>query len=697
MKPINADNRIERSEQFTEKEFGISQKGLPYILHILRSQLYSDKILAVLREYYCNAHDEHVKFNVKRPVEITLPNHFSLEFRVRDFGAGLTEKEVEDIFIKYGESTKRESNDYTGFLGIGCKSGFAYSDSFMIVSYKNGIKTIYNAYLDESQMGKMAILSSEKTKEPNGLEIIIPVRKEDCESFMYKAFDFFKYVRVKPIIKGVEEVPNLERELDAEFCGTDWCKNKQGKSIAIMGNIGYVVNVYSIREKIEDDEASILNLGFDLEFGIGELQMSASRESLEYTDFTIKAIKRKIDLIKSEIPGIFKQKINQAKNLVEAKRFYYCYVRGVYSQICENVEFCWNGKDVTDTRIPVKDIVGDDSIAVVLVEKFTGRNGNFRLTKEYENSINSQVPIMLCDTNEREIISRNKTRLINNNGQDGLVQCLVFKTPSAAIEFEKYTQVSIGGLDKLSNYEKHKRVATAQNGAIENVFLLDYGSLYNYIHPRRYNGRTNKSEIWEASGAEDGIYIELFKYTIKGSKYAKDDESLLGILRNLNSLGVTPNIYGIRKKALDELDEDWVHFDEWFEQKVKEELAKINFEDENDYSLIRNASEFLHFEKIKKYRKGIFGEFFEKLYGERKSKVDEDKLEALRNLASRLSINVEAKKDSEYKWLKNKWKEINIKYPLLSYLCEHNYSSRSPTEKEIISYIEMVDLKNEKN
>ena len=107
---------IERSNVFQEFDFKIGKDGYAHIFGILRNQLYSDKPLAVAREYMVNAYDSHVaagKGDV--PFHVSLPNAIFPNFRVRDFGVGLSEEEMEEVFASYGESTKRESNDYVGF------------------------------------------------------------------------------------------------------------------------------------------------------------------------------------------------------------------------------------------------------------------------------------------------------------------------------------------------------------------------------------------------------------------------------------------------------------------------------------------------------------------------------------------------------------------------------------------------------
>ena len=98
--------------------FGIKNEGLAHIFNVLRNQLYSDKILAVLREYSCNAVDAHVEAGCPdKPIKVTLPNRMNLNLQIRDYGLGLSEQDIQDIYAYYGESTKRNSNSLIGQLG----------------------------------------------------------------------------------------------------------------------------------------------------------------------------------------------------------------------------------------------------------------------------------------------------------------------------------------------------------------------------------------------------------------------------------------------------------------------------------------------------------------------------------------------------------------------------------------------------
>ena len=247
MKPNVNQTSLESKGVQDSVKFGIKNTGLAHIFNVLRNQLYSDKITAVLREYSCNAVDAHVEAGIgDRPIEVTLPSKLKLEFKVRDFGPALNDEEIHDVYAFYGESTKRNTNEQTGMLGIGSKSAFAYGDNFVINSYIDGEKHIWNAFIDPSQVGQISKIGTQKTDEENGIEIVIPVREEDTEEFVSKAEGLFRYFKVTPTIKGTNQFEYSQKK--PMFMGDNWTwfkndgdrwSSRYQEPKAVMGNIAY--------------------------------------------------------------------------------------------------------------------------------------------------------------------------------------------------------------------------------------------------------------------------------------------------------------------------------------------------------------------------------------------------------------------------------------------------------------------------
>lgn len=345
MKTIGSNVTLENSEQFKSLQFGLKSKNLSHIIGLLRDEIYSDKVLAVIREYSCNAYDANVMAGRgKEPIVVTLPTKLSPEFKVRDFGTGLSMQEVEDIFISYGESTKRNTNDAVGTLGIGSKSGFCYGSNYLVTSYHNGVKTVYNCVLDRSNVGQCLVLTANKmtANDKEGIEITVPVKQDDVDVFSKKAVRFFTYWNVMPTfhnckdqVKKVEE--SNKDKVSFEGKDGDWKlihtngsgyssynNDNSNESVAIMGNIAYPINWNVVRLTGIDDTIKRMfsNNKLIIRFAIGDLQFAPSRESLQYTDYTNAAISKKLKKIVSELEAVVVARFASCKDLIEAMALY---------------------------------------------------------------------------------------------------------------------------------------------------------------------------------------------------------------------------------------------------------------------------------------------------------------------------------------------------------------------------------------
>lgn len=274
----------------SEAEFGMDKKDMPHITNLLRKQIYSDKLMAIIREYATNAYDAHVDANIEQiPIEVTLPTMTNQNLSIRDFGEGLTEEEVMKIYIKYGASTKRNSNSVTGCLGIGCKSGFAYSTQFTITTYKNNVETQYLARIDENNIGTISMLSAQHTDESNGVKVTIPIKQSDHEDLKSKAITLFKHWKTRPKINL--EIPKLEYLKKGDtWCivktNDDYYRRRDSSATFFMGNIPYKVDT-GILSSSDSGVNSALNCSTLVVYApLGSLDIAASREALEYTSRT---------------------------------------------------------------------------------------------------------------------------------------------------------------------------------------------------------------------------------------------------------------------------------------------------------------------------------------------------------------------------------------------------------------------------
>ncbi len=320
------------------------------------SDLYSDKPLAVVRELGCNAYDSHVSAGkADLPISIHLPNSLEPHLEIRDFGTGISPDDIKSIYSAYFESTKTKSNDAIGCLGLGSKSPFCYSDNFTVTVRHNGMRRLYLAYFDESGAPTITLASEDADNESNGVSIQIPVKKEDCDKFRQAAIRAFKWFPVKPEITGAK-IDWKELDRDIVLSGKGWrvlAKETTDRwssqpSYAIMGGVNYMIDEH----KVNSDVRAILN-NLVVEFPIGQLDFTPSRESLSYDDRTVANLNARLAVVKSEIAAKAMAEMSSVTYLNEAAKIWQAMPDFVRRAIGK---FTWKGATIESVKGSVREI-----------------------------------------------------------------------------------------------------------------------------------------------------------------------------------------------------------------------------------------------------------------------------------------------------------------------------------------------------
>lgn len=325
MKITDAGNAvIERSGLAAEGVFTIAFNSK--MASILSNGLYSDKIQSIIREISANAVDSHVAAGRNdQPIEVHLPTTWEPWFHVRDFGIGLDHDQVVNIYTCYGASTKTNSNDFVGQLGLGSKSPFSYVDAFDVTARKAGVERQYSMYKSEDGMPSMALLGERPTTEPNGVTVKLPVKQEDMRRFSEKAAEVFAWYRVKPSMTGKNiDIPVFE----TAYQGTGWMIRKRGyglgssgRAVVVMGNVAYPIDAGSL-PNLTIAQKAILEMPITLQFHIGDVEVAASREGLGYDNRTITNVIARLDMLLTELGGQFESRIATAKTEWAARQIF---------------------------------------------------------------------------------------------------------------------------------------------------------------------------------------------------------------------------------------------------------------------------------------------------------------------------------------------------------------------------------------
>ena len=380
----------------TKVAMKFDENSIEHIMSVL-TDLYSDPIAAVVREYSTNALDSHKSVGQTRPVEVTLPSQFDPNFRVRDFGIGLSVDDVTNIYSQYGASTKRGTNDQTGMLGLGCKSGLTYADQFIINAVKNGVHVSVVVSRTESGAGVMEILDTLVTDEPNGVEIVIPTRINDYSKFRDTVDNFFAYwpkgsvlVNSQPV-KRFDETHEVIKMSDSLYL----VKGLDDHRI-VMGDVAYPVDFDQIALEAAPGRYDRYSRKWALVVyvGMGSVNFTPSREQLHMTrltEATLTKIGKEFDsLILSKVES----DIANAATHAEAWRKFATW-RSVLE--IKNLKPMYNGVEVTES-------IKIDAVKVTPGQRGGIHQGAGYLDHKFANSL-FVTGLELTSTSQRKTIS----------------------------------------------------------------------------------------------------------------------------------------------------------------------------------------------------------------------------------------------------------------------------------------------------
>lgn len=290
------------------------------LFNILSSGIYEDKILAVIRELSCNAFDAHIAAGKRDvPFSIKLPNYLDATFAITDEGTGIDPAMIGEIFWTYGSSTKADSNEFIGALGLGSKSPFAYTkSSFTVRNRFKGREYIYMCFINENGTPDGSKLAEMESTGKDGITIEFAVKNQDIDEFANRCKKFFMtWDGPLPTFSGSGGfyVPEVVKTAE----GKGWYLKGRGTStraIALMGNVPYPINHESI-PNLPTGFDKLCGNPFVIKFPMGALNFASSREGLEYDEKTCKALIAALEDLRKELVKKFHDRIFGAKTVIE--------------------------------------------------------------------------------------------------------------------------------------------------------------------------------------------------------------------------------------------------------------------------------------------------------------------------------------------------------------------------------------------
>lgn len=321
----------------------IDENSIAHIMSVL-TDLYSDPEMAIIREYSTNAWDAHVEAGNTAPIEVFTPTSLSPFFRVKDYGIGLDLEGIEKIYSQYGASTKRSTDEQTGMLGLGCKSALTYTNQFTLIAVKDGIKTSVMVSRVEDGTGVMEVLFQKPTDEPNGVEVVIPVRYS--ETFDTKAKDFFSYWEPGRVLVNGQQPEFLygkgKRLGTSDIYMVPDKKYGTKSDVVIMGGVPYPV-----KEGLSGAFHSYAKaFSVVAVVPIGSVNFPPSREALHYTARTNETLEKVRKEFATLIKTTIQADIDSSKDNAEAIGRYHQWLEMVPNM---GTGYTYNGNDLVFT------------------------------------------------------------------------------------------------------------------------------------------------------------------------------------------------------------------------------------------------------------------------------------------------------------------------------------------------------------
>jgi hypothetical protein len=683
--------------------------------NILSSGLYANKIRAIIRELSCNAVDSHTAAGkMDTPFDVHLPNTLEPWFSIRDYGTGLTHDQVSQIYTTYFESTKTNSNEFIGALGLGSKSPFSYTDNFTVTAIKDGVKGIYTAFINEAGVPSIALMMSEATEEPSGVEVKFSVNdRYDFNKFTDEARTVYTYFALRPVVGGSSNFQFRDVEYDTKDIvpGVHSYKDSR-RSVAVMGNIAYPIEVPNADQSL-DNLRQLLGCGLEMHFAIGELDFQASREGLSYIPQTIEAIKAKLTAVNAQLAVHIAKEADAVPNLWDRAVLLYkkyhqpLWTAAVKKYVADTKLVTFDDSRYGGTRtfkMPVDDLASKYNISIrgfnyaKHSKAYANRKhdtdhvqkaaGGYDMMHYWGISVETNVQFIVNDTKvgavERAKYHYRQTKPDTNN----IVVFVLDKIDKNKEMNLKafFKAISNPPADRIVNASTLQKKERADSGLGKNVTILA-------LQERGSGGYYREKEmVWRDAGKADSFdaattyyYLPLSGFEVQSKMGLSNVKEFYNDLRECGLKGLQTTIYGVRKGDIEYIrtQKNWVNI----EDHIAKELAKPI-----DHKLIMslvlqavdsfsNTSYNSNIVTQIANAKSPYNVFVNKLNGFEKIRYNE---QSLKRLCQRYAQGTKFSPEAEVQKYVSECSAVTNRYPLLQYL-------RSVPSTELADYINMID------
>ena len=552
---------------------------------ILSSKIYTDKILAPIRELSCNAYDANIEAGKGDvPIRIHIPSYeMNTYFSVEDNGNGMDDEEIVKLYSTYGASSKTSSNETIGCLGLGSKAPFAYTDKFTVTSVKNGYERKYECVMDGS-LPKLVKISETAVFKPSGTKVSFKVDSGDTYAFRRRCSEFFGNFNPRPEIENPADF-----SIEAPYAFDNGLCYGEGIYThgVLMGNVLYKYDIYKFVTEHKDFFDRFVRNPTILKVDIGEIDITVSREEVELTKKTMDCIVKKhnefIEAKKKEIENY----LLNSKNILEYYRYAFSVVNR-YRFIVEQDESNPYMKAFSSESVWAED---RKDFNVIVLSKSGRRHKNYRMErvcKEGEFSftnIHPSTPRTIFFYSHLEKIQVPKE--VKDWTQDCKTEVVLFNSLSlkAKLEelgFEVLTKDDLQPKAPRQKSDKSGRIDT--NRPLKGIYEVSTSDRYDSIlkftsMENTGNGLLDlleKQTVYYIIVSNKSLFPEdAQRLESVRNKYSDGKDSIKRIITYLNNSSCA--VVGISKSTYEEIKDfdNWKPFIDHIENDYKQEDADL--------------------------------------------------------------------------------------------------------------------------
>lgn len=338
MKPHIEEIEIEEVGYDSSKEVKstIDEKSMGWIINRL-SNLYSDPIGSIVREITSNCHDSHVDAGVpNKPIVVGLDrdDDFTEFIFFKDQGLGLDHEDMLNIYVKLGNSTKRDrdhidGDPVMGAYGVGSKSPLSFCTSYRIETIKNGVAREYTYFkTSDYEPPTLSEPVEYDTNEPNGVTIKINLVNDKYDSWWDNKRDFKNAFSQQ--LRYFENVYFYSKDASLDDLNSDYkiyeyntFKYRTGSTGKLHMNYGkasYNIDFdklfYNINQVMDDDTdkeyrkfnsilSKMSHIPIGLKVPLDKVTPTPERERIEYTKESIEYLRSRILECYKELENLY--------------------------------------------------------------------------------------------------------------------------------------------------------------------------------------------------------------------------------------------------------------------------------------------------------------------------------------------------------------------------------------------------------